>query len=261
MFIAGIMLLLYNYKIKNKIQKIKISDIKYFIYLSLYNIYLNSIFEIWGLNNLPSSKVCLIYSLSPFITAIIAFFILKEKLNLKKFIGISIGFLGLLPIIYTKNTNEITFLNFNIISFSELSIICAVTSSVLGWIFLKKIINLGYSFILANGISMLLGGTFILMHSYIFSENWTYFPVKNWSSFIIITLISTLISNIICYNLFGYLLKSFSTTFMTFAGLITPFFASLFGFVFLSEIIYWNFLLSIILFLTGLIIFYKEEIK
>lgn len=258
MLIAGLILLIYIKKVKKTKIKINKNDIKFFIYLSICNIYLNSILEIWGLTKLESSKVCLLYSLSPFFTAIISFIILKEKTNLKKIIGITIGFLGLIPIIGENSTN---ILEKKYISLAEISIILAVISSVFGWIFLKKIINLGYSVTMANGISMLIGGIFILINSFIFGENWNYLPIINTKNFIIITIISIIISNIICYNLFGYLLKTFSTTFMTFSGLTTPFFASLFGWIFLNEKITTNFFISIFIFLIGMLIFYIEETK
>lgn len=261
MFISGVILVLHTYLYEKKINKIKFEHIKFFVYLTLCNIYLNSIFEIWGLNNMPSSKVCLIYSLSPFVTSIIAFFVLNEILTIKKILGIAIGFIGLIPIIYTKNMTTLNYTNLAYISYSELSIILAVLFSVIGWILLKKIIELGYSFILANGLSMLTGGILLFIHSYVFGENWHFFPVTKWDNFITLTLITALISNIICYNLFGYLLNSFSTTFMTFAGLITPFFASFFGWFFLKETISVLFFISISIFLLGLIIFYKEETK
>lgn len=258
MLIAGLILLIYTKKIKKTKIIINKKDIKFFIYLSIYNIYLNSVLEIWGLTKLNSSKVCLLYSLSPFLTAIISFIILKEKTNLKKIIGITIGFLGLLPII---GENSINIAKSFYITQAEISIILAVISSVLGWIFLKKIINLGYCIIMANGISMSLGGLLILINSFIFGENWNYLPIINIKNFIIITIITIIISNIICYNLFGYLLKTFSTTFMTFSGLTTPFFASLFGWFFLNEKITTNFFISIFIFLIGMIIFYIEETK
>ncbi len=257
MLLAGSIIIVYS-KYTNKKIEIKNIHKKFFIYLTIYNIYLNSIFEIWGLENMISSKVCLIYSTSPFITAAIAFFILNEKLNTRKIIGIIIGLIGLIPIIYTKDsiTNIISK-----VSLPEISIIFAVISSALGWIYLKKIIKLGYSFMIANGISMFFGGILILIHSFLFGENWNNTLVKDWSNFIKITSISIIISNIICYNLFGYLLKYFSTTFMTFAGLVTPFFAVIFGKILLNENIPYYFYISILIFLTGLIIFYKEENK
>ncbi|HIH2763525.1 MAG TPA: DMT family transporter [Candidatus Azoamicus sp.] len=258
MTFAGLIMVFYTFK--KQIVKINFIDIKFFIYLAIFNIYLNSIFEIWGLNNMSSSKACMIYSISPFLTAIIAFFFLKEKITKKKIIGLIIGISGLVPIINFKTTEELNINNILIFSMSEISLILSVIFSVLGWISLKKIITLGHSYITANSISMLFGGLLIILQSYLSGEIWNPLPITDYKNFFYYTFLTCIISNIICYNLFGYLLKYFSTTFMTFAGLITPFFASLFGFMFLKETITINFFISITIFLLGLLIFYKEEI-
>jgi len=47
---------------------------------------------------------------------------------------------------------------------------------------------------------------------------------------------------------------------MSFAGLVTPIFASLIGFLWLKEVVTWHYYLSIMLFSLGMIIFYREEI-
>lgn len=258
MTIAGIFILIYI-KFKNINEQIKKKDIKFFIYLAIFNIYLNSIFEIWGLKNMSSSKACMIYSLSPFITAIMAFLLLKEKITKNKTLGLIIGICGIIPTINIKTEEELNIENIYILSTSEISLILSVIFSVIGWICLKKIIKLQYSYITANAISMLIGGILTLIHSYLSGEKWNPTPVTDYKNFIYYTFLTCLISNIICYNLFGYLLKFFSTTFMTFAGLITPFFASIFGFIFLKEIITINFFISITIFFLGLIIFYREE--
>ena len=147
-------------------------------------------------------------------------------------------------------------------SIAELSIVGAVFFSVYGWILLKKIISeYKHSPLLANGISMTLGGIFALMHSYLSGETWHPIPVTEIKPFIINSLIMCLISNIICYNLYGFLLKRFTATFMSFSGLVTPFFASLYGYWFLQENITWHFFASIIMFSLGLILFYQDELK
>ncbi len=126
---------------------------------------------------------------------------------------------------------------------------------------LKKVINeFEYSPLLANGLSMTIGGVLALAHSYVVGENWAPIPVTDLQPFIINTLIMCLISNLICYNLYGYLLQRFSATFMSFAGLVTPLFASLFGYLWLNEVITWHFFISIVMFSIGLVIFYREEI-
>lgn len=259
MTLSGFLLifaLFLNGKISIKIKK---EHIYLFVFLALFNIYFTNVFEIIGLKNMASSKACLIYSLSPFFTAIIAPIFIKEFINVKKFLGIIIGFFGVIPMVYIKSLDELHIKNIWIFSISELFLLFAVFFSVLGWIFLKKIILNGYSFFFANGVSMFLGGFFILVTSLITHESWNPVPVSNILYFTIFTFLTAVISNIICYNLFGYLLNYFSTTFMTFSGLMTPFFAAFFGYFFLNERITWHFFLSISIFFIGLLIFYFEE--
>lgn len=109
---------------------------------------------------------------------------------------------------------------------------------------------------------MLIGGLLALIHSYISGESWQPIPIigNNTIALVECAIWMTLISNIICYNLYGYLLTKYSATFLSLAGLITPLFASLFGWYFLNEQITWHFYMSIFLFSIGLFIFYQEEI-
>jgi drug/metabolite transporter (DMT)-like permease len=209
-----------------------------------------------------SAKACLIYSLSPFLAAAVAYFLLKEVLSVKKWLGLCIGFMGLIPIFMTQSAVEQTTGDIGFISMAEVALLIAVFCSVYGWTLLKKLINeYHYSPLLANGVSMVLGGTLALLHSYFSGETWAPVPVTALGPFLKNTLWMCLISNIICYNLYGYLLKHYSATFMAFAGLVTPFFASLFGWYFLDEIITWHYFASIFVFSIGLTIFYLEELK
>jgi drug/metabolite transporter (DMT)-like permease len=66
---------------------------------------------------------------------------------------------------------------------------------------------------------------------------------------------------LICYNLYGYLLRRFSATFMSFAGLTTPLFTALFGWIFLGEVASPAFYLSFSILSVGLLLFYQEELK
>lgn len=141
----------------------------------------------------------------------------------------------------------------------EFALIFSVFFSVYGWILLKRIIYLRYSVVLANGLSMLLGGVICLCHSYFSGEKWDPFPVNDFACFSLYTIVSCFISNIVCYNLFGFLLRFFSVTFMNFAGLVTPIFALALGWFFLGEAIKWSFFVSLFIFAAGLCVFFAEE--
>lgn len=262
MLFAGAVLLAYVlWRHKPVALKIKPSHIKGILLLAISNIYLTNIFEVWAIQHMVSSKACLVYSLSPFVAALVAFIVLKERMSNKKVFGMLIGFLGLLPILFTQTQDELSTGTFLVFTLAELSIVGAVFCSVYGWIMLKKVMQeYKYSPLVANGLSMTVGGVLALIHSYVAGESWAPLPVMQVQPFIINTLIMCVISNLICYNLYGYLLKRFTATFMSFAGLVTPIFASMFGFLWLNELVTWHFYVSIILFTVGLIIFYREEI-
>lgn len=260
MLFAGLVLLGYIAIRHKPAIKIKAAHIGGVILLALSQIYLTNILEIWAIKNMASYKVCLFYSLSPFVSALVAFFLLKEKMSQKKMLGMLIGFLGLMPIIFAQTQDEVGVGTFLAFTLAELAMLGAVFCSVCGWIMLKKVMDdYEYSPLLANGLSMTIGGLFALAHSYLAGEQWSPIPVTNIQPFIIYTLIMCLISNLVCYNLYGALLKRFTSTFMSFAGLVTPVFTSLFGFIWLHEVITWHFFVSMALFALGLVIFYREE--
>lgn len=261
MTFAGITLLLHQYFFNRQAFHIKAIHIKPLLLLGFLNIYLTNVAEIWGLQHMGSAKACLIYSLSPFLAAAIAYMLLKETLTTKKWLGLCIGFMGLIPTFMTQSSSEVMSGEIAFISLAEISLLIAVFCSTYGWTLLKKIINeYSYTPLIANGISMTVGGILALLHSYLSGENWDPFPVTRVGPYLKNTLLICLISNIICYNLYGYLLKRYSATFMSFSGLITPFFAAFFGWYFLNEAISWHYFASIAVFSIGLMIFYQEEI-
>lgn len=263
MTLAGILLISHQFFFNRASFKIKNAHILPLVILGLVSIYITNIAEIWGIQYMSSAKACLIYSLSPFIAALFAYWLLKEKLSFKKWIGLCIGFVGLIPILFTHSSSSELAKDLLFFSWPELALVTAVFASVYGWILLKKIVSeYHYTPIMANGISMLVGGILALIHSYISGETWAPLPIigGKYGAFLECALWMTLISNVICYNLYGYLLKRFSATFMSLAGLVTPLFASLFGWYFLDEVISWHFFASMILFSIGLALFYQEEL-
>ena len=71
----------------------------------------------------------------------------------------------------------------------------------------------------------------------------------------------TLISNILCYNLYGFMLKKFTATFVSFMGLLSPIFASINSWILLGEPPSLIVLLSTGIVSLGLFIVYQAELK
>lgn len=148
-------------------------------------------------------------------------------------------------------------------SWPTLAIMGAALFSVYGWVLLRVVVkDSTLSPLMANGSSMLLGGILAFIHSY-FVDDWNPIPVasENLGVFFKGTLYMTLISNILCYNLYGFMLKRFTATFLSFMGLLSPIFASLNGWIFLSEPLSWTIFLSTGIVSIGLWIVYHAELK
>lgn len=261
MLIAGLLMLAYQYTFNRQEFVFKKENFWRVFRLALFNIYLTNVFEFWGLKYLTSFKTCFIYSLSPFISALISYYMFSEKMNWKKWIGLTIGCIGFLPILINHTSSEEQTGHLFFFSGAELAVMAAAVSGVYGWILLRQLVNEnGYSPFMANGLSMTLGGTIALGHS-LCMESWNPIPVTEVIPFLECTFLLILISNLICYNLYGFLLKRFSATFISFAGFITPFFTALFGWYLLGEVVTWPFYLSAVVVFVGLLFFNQGELK
>lgn len=259
MMVAGVIMMLYLLLFKRESFRFTRSNLLGFLTLGLFNIYLTNACEYWGLKYLTSAKTCFFYSLSPFLSALFAYFVLSERMTSKKWLGLAVGFLGVSPMLLSQTTAEDLSGGFMMISWAEIAVLGAVVFSVYGWILLKKIcVDEEQSPLMANGISMFFGGLMALANSY-FVEDWNPVPVTGWAPFLLSSLGLIVISNLICYNLYGVLLRRYSSTFMSFAGFTTPMFTALFGWFFLGETVTWHLYLSLGIIALGLYLFHMDE--
>jgi len=229
--------------------------------LSLFSIYLSNILEFWSLSHLSAAKTCFIYGLSPFITALLSYFHFREKMTSLKWLGLSLGFLGFIPVILTKTGTESLVHAFGSFTWPELSMFGAAFFSVYGWIMLRLIVrDEEIPILFANGSSMLIGGLLALATSPFF-ESFSPSPIVSGgllplgASLIFISLLS----NVLCYNLYGFLLKRFTATFLSLVGLLSPLFTSLHSFILLQEPFSPAILISTTAVLLGLGLVYREE--
>lgn len=257
MSISGALLLAYHYIANKASLSIKREHFKPFLQATLLTIYIPYLLRYWGLNYLPASKACLLYNLGPFVTYFFSYLLSKEKVTAKKTLGLCIGFIGLLPIIFTSS-GHIT-LNHGMSIFPELGILTAVTSMSYGWLIIHKLINKdNYSPSMTNGIIMFIGGSLALITSFLLEDPATY--VSDPIPFIIILAIIIIVSNLICHNLYGALLKKYSPTMLSFTSFLSPVFAALYGWLFMHEVLPLHFYGSAIIIFIGLWLFYSDEL-
>lgn len=267
MLLAGILLLSYLLFFKRNLLKIEKKHIFPLVLLALLSMYLTNVFEFWGLQHLSAAKTCFIYSLSPFFAALFSYLHFKEKMNMRKWIGMGIGFFGVMSSFFFQSGSEKTLGGIGFISWPEMALCAAALCSVYGWVLLRILVKEEknthpLSPLMVNGSTMFVGGLFALVHSF-FIDSWNPFPVshEHMGTFVKEIILMTFISNILCYNLYGLLLKKFTATLLSFFGLLSPFFSSLTAWIILGEQPSPVICFSTCIVLLGLWIVYREELR
>ena len=263
MLLAGVLLLGFLALTRRSALKITPRQGLSLALLALFSVYLANAFEFWGLQQMTAAKTCFFYSLGPFFSALFSYLHFGEKLNARKWLGMAIGFAGFIPVLAAqKGANELLS-SLAFISWPELSMLGASICGGYGWILLRLLVK-GQSIspLTANGYSMLLGGIFALIHS-LLVDTWTPLPVApgDFGHFLQGTLLMTLISNVLCYNLMGLMLKRFTATFVSFMGLLSPIFASLNSWIFLGEPLSPVIFFSTAIVSIGLWLIYSAELR
>ncbi len=258
MLISGVVLLGYQYWYEYKQFRFKPKHIWLFAQIIILGIYASYILRYWGLKYLPASKAGFLFNLSPFLSSLYSYFFFSERMTYKQWTGLVIGFVGLIPILLTSSTTEASLGEFYFISWPEFTIIAAVACHSYSWIVMRKLIRYkNYAPAMVNGICMTVGGILALGTS-VFTEN--FIQVNNIVPFVELLFAVILISNLICHNLYGYLLKYYTATFLSFAGFLGPLFTALYGWLFFGEIITRHFFISSIIVFIGLFLFYQDEL-
>lgn len=277
MIIGGSLLLGYQYFFNHKKWKFQPSLWPLYLQIITFHIFIAYVFEFWALQYVNASKACLIFNLSPFITAFFSYLLFSERLSWKKWIGLMIGFMGMMPILLSYAPLENLVGGLWRISWPEIALLTSVASSAYGWMVMKQFMRLDYAPVMANGIGMFGGGVLAFVASFVVEgvpqihmpaaptvldismavHAGVYAP---YIMFFVYTSLLILIANIICYNLYGYLLGRFSPILLSFAGFTTPIFAALYDWALIGQPISWQFLVAIGATGTGLYIFYNDTL-
>lgn len=236
-----------------KFAKFKSHEVSYLLGYTL-SILITVIGANYALVQIPSAKVALIYTFSPIITALISYAMFRTKLSYHQFFGLLLGLAGIITIIFSDN--QVVDLSWQAPSLPELSLIIAIIAYSGSWFLVQPlVIKAQYSALYINGITSAITA---IVCSFLIVANHTTIPVI--SEFWYWAFIQALVSSVICYSLYMYLLNYYSANFLSFAYFIEPFFAAMYGWVLLGEVPSTNFWAASILITLGLVLFYKGEL-
>jgi len=229
--------------------------------LSLVNVYACNVLEVWGLQYLSVGKSAFIYNLGPFFAALLGYFIFHEQMTWKKWLGLIIGFVGFLPLLFDPCTIVDDSIKIGLVSIAEIALLGACISSVIGWTVMRLLLKQGnFSPFLLNGLSMTCGGVICFVHA-LFLESYPFVQSSSWSLFIFLVLIMAIFKHVIAYNLNAYLLQRYTATLMIFFSFTASLFATILGMVLFNESVSNFFLISIFMVFFGLILFYNQELQ
>ena len=259
MLLAGLLLLSYLWLRGRLKLRGSLKHFWWFAGVTIFHIYFAYICEFWALRYLTAAKTCLLYNLSPFISALFSYFYFSEKMTPKKWVGLGLGFLAFVPIFI--NDWSVGYGAPVLPLLPELLMLGSVVSAVYGWTIVRYMTKkLDYEPIFINGIGMTLGGFLALLTAFAFEKR--PFVVEGGSlQFILWVGVMVVVANFIGYNLYGHLLKKYTATLLSFAGFSCPLFAAIFGWFFLGEPVRLAFGLTLFIVSIALYIFYQEELK
>lgn len=259
MIIGGLFLLAYvhhRYRIRCYPTK---EDWWLYAQTTVFGVYIFYCVRAWGLQYVTTTKAALLCNLLPFFTALFSYIHLKERLTIYHLAGLIFGFLGMTPILLNDNSMEELMGGISFVSWPEIAIMASVAALGYSVIITQKLVrNHGCPPPLVNGFSMLVGGAMAFSSSLMIEDKWIR---GSWKELLVLIIAQIIISNLICSNLHATLLKTYSATFMSFAGFLSPLFTIIYGYFLLDETVSWQFFLSFFMVLVALLIYHYAEIK
>ncbi len=252
--------LLLGYHIGYKRRSCAIAPHHYGIYvhITVVGIYLNYVARFWALTHLTSIKTSYLFNAAPLVASFLSYRILGETLSKFQWLGLVCAFSSLVPTVLVNNTGAMTTQALWSPSLPELAMLFSIVADCYKWVLLRKLVlDRSCSPIMANGLCMFFGGLLALATSMFVEGSW---PVSSSGPFVSYLAMYVIISNVILYNFYSYLLRHYTATFLALAGFITPVFATLYGRVFLNEKSHWLFYISMVILAVGLYLFYHDEV-
>ncbi|MFC1854548.1 DMT family transporter [Candidatus Dependentiae bacterium] len=237
-----------------------VHDIFGFLKVAFFHVYLAFVPEFWAMQYIDSLKVTLLFSATPFLSALFSRIILSERLSLIKWIAMFVGFCGIIPSLFTNGGISLeAFASVGFVSIPEFVLLISIVSAAYAWFEVKVLLAKGYHIFLINGVGMFLGGLASTAHHFAVNPFSQILPVKAVWPFLILVVILILLSNVIFYNLYGFLLHRYTYTFLSFTGFLCPIFGTIFGITFFGEAFHWLYVLGFAMTFTGLWMFYRME--
>lgn len=241
--IAGVLMLILASSLKKNIrislQQMKNSVIAGFLFLAIGNGVV-----VWALSYVDSGFAALIIASQPLIVLLLLRIIEKKPIKKLSWIGVGIGFIGMLLLVTQKQIRQ---------DESSLLGILMIIGCVITWgyssIFVGKA-DLPRNYLVNSGYQMIFGGISLVLMSLVKNEDWIV-PTL-WSTPVIWSMLGLIVfGSLVAFTSFNYLLKTVSPEKVATSTYINPIVAMILGALVLNETVSGQSIMAALILLTG----------
>jgi len=223
-----------------------LSQLNYYLFMSLVGIVIPFIAIINGQRNIDSAMAGILMATMPITTILLShFFLVDEKINQQKFIGFLISFFGVFILIYREDL----FINnsFSTTLISQLQVMLGSTLYSIAAIYGKK-----YKMtdpVSASTGTILFATFFMLIYLIFIDESNVSIPtlLVNYN-ILLLGILCTAIATIIYFQI----LQTAGASFLSIMNFLIPLWAILFGILILNDAFSWNYIFGLIIILAGI---------
>jgi len=223
-----------------------LSQLNYYLFMSLVGIVIPFIAIINGQRNIDSAMAGILMATMPITTILLShFFLVDEKINQQKFIGFLISFFGVFILIYREDL----FINnsFSKTLISQLQVMLGSTLYSIAAIYGKK-----YKMtdpVSASTGTILFATFFMLIYLIFIDESNVSIPMLlvNYN-ILLLGILCTAIATIIYFQI----LQTAGASFLSIMNFLIPLWAILFGILILNDDFSWNYIFGLLIILSGI---------
>ncbi|WP_419905559.1 DMT family transporter [Kiloniella sp.] len=199
----------------------------------------------WAEKFIDSGLTAILMATGPLIALILShFFSTDDRFTLFKFIGVVIGFSGVLIILGPD-----TFSGFGEDVIAQLATMAAAICYACSGILVRRVKEKSNTVITA---SILISATMLILPvSLLFEAPWLSLPASSWESLTALIYLG-LIPTALAFVLRFYLIREVGVSFASYVGYLVPFFGVLWGALFLSERLPSTTIFALLLILSGI---------
>ncbi len=277
MLVAALFLAVYSFFVKH--HRLVWRSIKQYaptiIVVALFTTFFPSNLKAYALAHMPSSKMAFFGTLDPFVAAFYSYVVYGERLTPRKWLGVALGFAGMMVLIFASSPFEEQLKAFSVVSYPELAAFWAIVLSRLGWITAQQLLKKELlSPVQLNILTMSIGGAISLAAALL--RNQTAItslalapltilkipplsllsPTSQLLGFLSYTII---VGNMLGYTIYAAMLKRYSATFIALTSFSIPLFVHALGWLFLNEPLSGSFFIACLVTFVGLVIFFFDE--